>query len=582
MSSSSNLDKNDMQPPPKRQRILPQGSFASPGSAQSRPMPSLCHRKTASVSSPSLDSGLQFTDVQEIDGFSSIESALGVPTRILFRRVGGDRKEGESTSDGKHSSNKKISRRRLRPLLSRQEAEQFLRLTLLAQEIDALVDLSETVLSRRQFARRFRRQVLMQRDANDKDRPWKNPWLATLGPILDVLEKRQSNPSIENQYASDQQPNPQGDTLHYINHELTRLYHALQACGVYELERAAEQNRSLAASLTDILGYTLDNDDDNDNGRTSAVRNLAREKRSLSKLQDLLAKRVRSLLIVLCHSRSTWSAKSNHASDNEAKMGDDRIDRKQILFDEQLSSPSVDGNTERIAGNKNNKVGYDDESSILWLEEILVPLEVVCDELFDKADPKVTASTTAARIHNENDNVSDHCADDLEDNQIYLEASQRTVGAATTILSLSGNTKEDIDSHDQGTAQPSVGEEASDRDTMTTSEPLLSQSAVGAAATMMELSTKMAERDDVTKSQSNGDNKAGTGNGTNRNHPHTQQNPGNDDGSFIDDPPSDGEDEYVETTIEEEATPSKNAKNSVGIFDVVDVLTPQSQSLKNE
>ena len=570
MSSSSNLDKNDMQPPPKRQRILPQGSFASPGSAQSRPMPSPCHRKTASASSSSPDSGPIFTDVLEIDGCSSIESALGVPTRILFRRVGGDRKEAENTSDGEQSSNKKESRRRLRPLLSRQEAEQFLRLTLLAQEIDVLVSLSETVLSRRQFARRFRRQVLMQRDANDKDRPWKNPWLATLGPILDVLEKRQSNPSIKNQYASDQQPNPHGDILHYINHELTRLYHALQSCGVYELERAAEQNRSLVASLTDILGYTLDNDDDNDNGRTSAVRNLAREKRSLSKLQDLLAKRVRSLLIVLCHSRSTWTAKTNYAGDNGAKMGDDRIDRKQILFDEQLSSPSVDGNTEGIAGNKNNEVGDDDESSILSIEEFLVPLEVVCDGLFDKADPKISAT----RTHDENGNVSDHCADEFEESQIYLEASQRTVGAATTILSLSGNTKEDVDSYDKATSQPSLGEEASDRDTMTTSKCLLSQSAVGAAATMMELSTKMAERDDVTKSQSNGDKEAGTSNGTNRNHPHTQQHPGNDDGSFIDDPPSDGEDEHVETTIEEEATPSKNAKSSVGIFDVVDVLTP--------
>ncbi len=642
MSSSSNLD-NDMQPPPKRQRILAEGTFVSPGSKKSRPISSPFHRKTASATSSSSmlpiknlsGGGPIFTSVQEIDGCSSIESALGVPRTILFRQVGGDKKEAEN------SNNSKEGRRRLRPLLSRQEAEQFLRLTLLAQEIDVLVDLSETVLARRQFARRFRREVLMHQDTNDlasNDRLWKNPWLATLGPILDVLENGQPNPTIENSYASkNQHPDSQKDVLHYIHNELTRLYETLQACEVYELERAAEQNRSLVASLTDILGYTLDNDahdNDSDNGRASAVRNLAREKLALSKLQDLLAKRVRSLLIVLCHSPTTSNIQSNRVVDNGAKRDaddyskrSDRIERKQILFEEQ-SSASVDESTKSIGDNKDDD---DDEPSILSLEEILIPLEVVCKEFFVEGDPKST-TTMETRSSKENNSFRDISSNKLKDNQISifpnptprekkqpipipvqetgldqttnepselkpgisrssqskppappdstedpdtmpkvaLEASQRTVGAATTILTLSGNAKQDIGPHESATGQPEFWEEDSDRDATIPTEPVLSQRAAGAAVTMMQLASKTTDQDDGTESQINGDNKARNSNGT------IEQYPGNDDGSFIDDPPSDGEDEYVDTNNEEEITPRKDEKKNVDIFDVVDVLTPQS------
>ena len=678
MSSPLNKEKNDMQPPPKRQRILPEGTFASPRSTQSRPISPSCNGKTtvtSSLSSSSKDSirtypdcGPIFTDVQEIDGCSSIESALGVPSRILFRQVGGDRSKPGGASNAKNNINKE-DRRRLRPLLSRQEAEQFLRVTLLAQEIDVLVDLSETVLSRRQFARRFRREVLIQREGNAKDpelkdRPWKNPWLATLGPILDVLEKRQSNPSNENQLLSNQRQTFQEDILHHIHNELTRLYHSLQACGVYELERSAEQNRSLVTSLTDILGYTLDSDgqnDENDNGKTSAVRNLAREKHSLSKLQDLLAKRVRSLLVVLCHSRATSTTDSKDASNNETKLGaaDDngdsnQNDRKQILFDEQLLSLPTDTNIDNVGYNKSDspmqKVSNeeDEESSILSLEEILTPLEAVCDELFDQADKEITSSAVT-RNHIETDIVKNDCIDSLETERISgqpelaskekqqqiqqetvvpnrttnesfllktatsmstttsrnlatpastvedpdaitmvpLEASQRTVGAAAAILTLAGKAKPDLDENERGTNQPASQEMTSDPDMTVTAEPEASQRTVGAAATMIALAAKTGldftsqeelktKWDDV---RINDNSKADTGNNVNRNHPHTQQYRGDDDGSFIEDPPpSDREDGNNETTNKDEATSGKSANCGLGIFDIVDVFTPQSQS----
>jgi hypothetical protein len=704
MSSSRNHEKNDQQPPSKRQRILPEGtrgtcasSVSVSGSAESRlmsPPPRLGKTTGASYSyssvvsiRPPTDSGPIFTDVQEIDGYncSSIESALGVPTRILFRQVGGDRKEEEGASNANISSGKKKKKRRLRPLLSRQEAEQFLRLTLLAQEIDILVDLSETVLSRRQFARRFRREVLMQSDAksapaSSNDRPWRNPWLATLGPILDVLEQRQSNPSrqycqLHNNFVSNQQQNPQEDILHHIHNELARLYHGLQTCGVYELERSAEQNRSLVASLTDILGFDDDGQGDaNDSGRTSAVRKLAREKHSLSKLQDLLAKRVRSLLLVLCHSRTATTAESNATSDDRAKIDVDvdndnnnENDRKQIMFDEQLSSTSTDANTDNIDNGNNpstkkkasnekdnddeDKASDDDESSVLSLEEILIPLEIICEKLFARADRKTTA-TTMAKIQNENDSVSENRCDKLEIEEISgfieptaegkqqqihkekkglhptnndssllkaaakmsvtttgnatatvpgstaedsdpmtripLEFSQRTVGAAATIMALAGIAEQEYTAPKKVTIQPGSGEEDSDPMTMLTAEA--SQKTIGAADTMMALAMKAgkdfpthktitAKRNPIHKSQNNRNSKVDIVDMTNRDSPHMQQFPGNDDDSFADDPPSDGEDGYVETTNKEKAGGCKdNATCNLGIFDVVDVLTPQSQS----
>ncbi len=632
MSSPKNHEQSEMLPPPKRQRTLPGGNLASQRSTQSRSVSAPYSHKikdSSSALSPlravnchSNDDGSIFTNVQEIDGGSSIEAALGVPSRILFRQVGGDCKENVGGKD-----NKSLNRRRLRPLLSRQEAEQFLRVTLLAQEIDVLVDLSETVLEKRQFARRFRRDVLVQgskASTRDKDRTWKNPWLTTLGPVLDVLEQRKAHPSNQNQIMSNPQHNSPGDILHYIHNELTRLYHALQTCGIYELERSAEQNRSLVASLTDILGYALDTDgqaDGRENGRTSAVRNLAREKESLAKLQDLLAKRVRSLLVVLCHSNTVSTTESSDASDDGDKMGaqvDSGIHNQQILFDEQLSSPSRDGDTD------NHKTPTDnDDSSILSLEEILKPLEVVCDELFDQPDNDTTATTASKQTENENDNDHEKSSEvekAPKDNQqnvhedtssgslllnpaasasnttngefvlresmeedpnpmeiVPLEMSQRTVGAAATILSLASDPKQDIvDTYENTTTQNNTFSEKNlnHSNKGITGEPEASQRAVGAANTMMALATKTGLANKPNEVPKNGNSRTFSNSTTNRSDPQTPPHRGDDDDSYIEDPPSDGEMGNNESIKKHEAT----SNGRVGIFDVVDVLTPASQS----
>jgi hypothetical protein len=166
--------------------------------------------------------------------------------------------------------------------------------------------------------------------------------------------------------------------------------------------------------------------------------------------------------------------------------------------------------------------------------------------------------------------ASDRTVEDLDPKTpITMEASQRTAGAAATIMALSGKDELSLTANQNETIQPGPENNSFDLETMITVEA--SQRTVGAAATMMTLGNKAghdsgSERNAFQESQNN-HNRDETVNGT---HPHDQQYCVNDDDSFIDDPPSDGEEEKKATGFED------NAKSDVGIFDVVDVLTPQS------
>jgi len=637
MSHASNDEKDGKQPPSKRQRFLPAGENALSG-----------HDKSFVASlSTSVDSGLVSTDLQDTNSCSLVESALRVPTSILFRQVGGDK-----TGEGVANASK--TKRRLRPLLSRQEMEQFLRLALLAQEIDVLVDLSETALSRRQFAKRFRRDILMQRDTSNHNL-WKNPWLATMGPILDVLEQRQSNPPIKchlNKFVSKQE-----DFLHHIHNELTRLYQELQACGIFELERSAEQNRSLVASLTDILGYNYnDNDDDSqadDSQRTAAVRKLIKEKQSLSKLQDFLAHRVRSLLVVLCHFQTTPSSESNNSTCANEKLKNDtdsENNRKRILqsaipsvtstdvhnddVDKTKSTLSMKKESNKEDNDNENKAINNDQSSILSMEEILIPLEVVCSSLFDHhADRKIP--TRMASHQNEEDSIgkeycsksenenSSGCADDFQEKKKQqiehheADSGSLLLNAMTTKSNMIIENDSKLDSLiDDSNPVAMSTERASDKidkastnhmvqagklkldcmtqekaangkngvkcfDQKSTVAPEASQRTVEAGITMMKLAKDMEilptaheettiERGNVFDRKNKPESKGTT---------ETKQYSCDDNDSFVDDPPSVGEERYGENTNKTLSADYKNStKNTVGIFDVVDVLTPHSQS----
>uniref|UniRef100_A0A6U9X154 Uncharacterized protein n=1 Tax=Pseudo-nitzschia australis TaxID=44445 RepID=A0A6U9X154_9STRA len=649
MSVSLEHDKNGQQPavpPHKRQRVLPEGTGGSSGPtlSPSSGNETSCNPSGDSAMAPprSVDNGPIFTDVEDVvDGYSSVESVLGVPTQILFRQVGGDGKN----KDGKNNGTR---RKRRRPLLTRQEMEQFLRLTLLAQEIDVLVDLSETVLSRRRFARRFRHDILMQRDPgvsessssalSSPDIPWKNPWLITLGPILDVLEQRQRQPDpsrrlMEQKYQQKRQQDPlyntlsnpqhntaRQDVLHHVHEQIMRLCHELQACGVYELERSAEQNRSLVASLTDIVGYDIDNgcgqdegENENETGRTSAVRILAKEKHALSKLQDHLSRRVRSFLASLCFSPVSTTTDSSGSSGDCEKVGDNDNDddndnnRKKMLFEDQLSSSSTvvrTGGSNRNGSDKDNdndkklaaKSSHcddnvdddDDGSSLMSLEETMIPLEVICRKLFEGValKPTLTSATSTPMVRDSNDKVEKDAISHNSSDPIQKERQRKQQQQKTT-LSRTGNdsTSSLRPNGDPGTTIMGIN----------TTEA--SQNTVGAAAVMMTFATKTniepnppcheqskAIRSDMHGSIENHNREVAIGNSSKKNKSCKLRHSGNDDdddGSFVEDPPSDKEEDKNDDdgNKNQYGTNKKNATTkNMGIFDVVDVLTPSSQS----
>ena len=663
MSSALEHDENDRQPPSKRQRILPERTRGAGTASSSLDDKTRCAASaSASPTVPSTEYGPVFTDVEDTEddwcnkNCSSIESALGVPTKIIFRRVGGDRKEPTTRTH----ANEKQQRKRPRPLLSRQEAEQFLRLTLVVQEIDVLVDLSETVLSRRRFARRFRHGVLMQRgddaDTNDpQQNAWKNPWLTTLGPILDVLEQRQILPDRSRRMATEkhqppnfpqqQQQQQQHDILHHIHNQMMRLCHELQACGVYEMERSAEQNRSLVASLTDILGYHTTDDlegereddgneidgDDDDGGRTSAVRALAQEKHALSKLQELLSKRARSLLVMLCFPRTpSTDNNTDDTGDDGKKSGcDANIDSdsdndndnhtKQILFYEEDSSgtASMLPRTGRSNRNKskawnhsasnndhkfltpriehsygNNNSDGDEESSLLSLEEILIPIEVVCDQLFARGGRK-TNITTPVGIQNQNKCTIESLSDRATEKEDKPPMAEKMGFRGTEDKSSSSllEAASRIATRTTETASLPVGSLVENSsDVMKVVAVEASQRTVGAAVAMMTLATNSDKSTLETKRNGNHlDNHSmrvaiGTLNRKNAGL-GTQQYLGknHDDDSFVEDPPTDGEVGNAETSNNDQDTSAEDKPNNVlGIFDVVDVLTPQSQLPQQE
>ncbi|VEU34108.1 unnamed protein product [Pseudo-nitzschia multistriata] len=634
----ANDKDNDMPPPPhKRQRVSPEATGdGSPDTASFSLSPRNKKNFTAGNDSThssaipfplSVDAGPIFTEVEDqVDGYASVESVLGVPAYILFRRVGGNDDDIKSNDTGVKNGKDHRPRRR-RPLLTRQEMEQFLRLTLLAQEIDVLVNLSETVLSRRRFARHFRRSILMQEHPDSKphsgDAPWKNPWLVTLGPILDVLEQKQYRPDSSLRSAEggrrrdllrdgilpDPYPKQQGrDVLCHVHEQITRLCHELQACGVYELERSAEQNRSLVASLTDIVGYDHDHGGENgehETGKTSAVRILAKEKHALSRLQDHLSRRVRSLLAGFCFS----SGATTKGNDDGGSHEDDN-NSKQILFDDRASSSSTvirtgkgnaNGNEHEHHNEDNKKLAEkstndkssdtnivdgdsdDDESSLMSLEEAMTPLELICEKLFAGAGSSKPMASSPLEIEITEDSTKRSMAETRSgiSQRGSDEQRRQTQQQQEQTTKISRNTNELNSSNpDRVSAMATASVEASQR-------------TAGAAAVMMALATdpKPATASPWREPPKSMRNEALGSSGNNSSVPRNRfdgtnpKKPGNDDdGSFVEDPPPSDAEDYKEVKHgkkkENSESPKKKGatKGTMGIFDVVDVFTPSSPS----
>jgi hypothetical protein len=571
---------------------------------------------------------------------SSVESILGVPVEILFRQVGG---EGI----------------RRRPLLTRPEVEKFLRVTLLAQEIDVLVDLAGTVLNRQRFSQRFRRDVLLQGEYQKekektpntttttststirKKSPWKNPWLTTLGPILDVMEQNQPQPIHRRRQQQAvlvpiiERNHQNNNILHYIYDRMTQLCHELQYFCVSNLENSADQNRECFMHMIDCEKQENDDEDEDEgssnrnksSSSSSPVQILAHEKIALAELQDHLSKRIRSFLKIFCFlprdnndivndngagyieekdtpSSSSSSKKELFAATTAAKTS--KKNNKESQFSSSSSSSSFstvkrtgggdnksksnienedDDKKDTHDGSGGNDEG-DDDQSLLSLEEVMTPLKEFCEKLF--------------AMKNKNKNVDDQAEKELTmGNKQQQQQQQQQHRKSKSDLSRNGSNESSSRSVTAGSAT-------------TDDFPAASQRTAGAAAVMLSLATKPNDNKHDTHNSYNNRNrncevttsihhrqieeqKVDDGyENNNINNKNPRKYSASDDSS-IDDPPEDGDDTNKGKAINNNNSRDNSKINNsqvnddvgrrvphLGIFDVVDVLTPQSQSQQEQ
>jgi hypothetical protein len=164
----------------------------------------------------------------------SVGTLLLVPSSVIFRKV----------------QNK--------PLLTRAEGQCFLRIAMLAQELDASVDLAERILLQKRQSRKLREK--MDDSCNSTLRP--------LTILVRVFESQLT------------------PTLLGVQKAISKVMIELSACS-FILRQSAEQNWSVTDSLLDAMGGTLA-------GHSSRV--LARDKRNIAELEEELAKRIDALV----------------------------------------------------------------------------------------------------------------------------------------------------------------------------------------------------------------------------------------------------------------------------------------------
>ena len=161
---------------------------------------------------------------------TSMEVQLSIPMEVIFRQV---------------SSNN-----RAKPLLTRSEAQSMLRMNMLSQEIDVLVQLSSEAFNKKRWCNDIESTLVS------------HPVLRALLPLLHCHGKSKPEKSLA-----------------YIQQELSRILHEITTLSKM-MHQFADQNYTLSESLLDALGGN----------------SLAEEKRLLGDLEEEICKRCYEVL----------------------------------------------------------------------------------------------------------------------------------------------------------------------------------------------------------------------------------------------------------------------------------------------
>ena len=196
----------------------------------------------------------------------SVESLLSVPLAVIFREIG----------DGTTQSTPLPNSALRKPWPTRAEAHCLLQISMLAYEVDVLVQLAEEEFARRQLRRSFRSKLVHtteppggggETEKKCKKKVLVHPYLRPIIPFLAIQDRLSSH-----------------GYLQYVQVQLDRAVLGLKMCSG-TLRNSCEQNYTYADNL-DAL----------DDGLSSPGRILAQEKRKLAELEEELCQRVENIL----------------------------------------------------------------------------------------------------------------------------------------------------------------------------------------------------------------------------------------------------------------------------------------------
>jgi hypothetical protein len=354
----------------------------------------------------------------------SIEDMLGVPVEIMVRPLSYERQ---------HRCGRK---RTGKPLLTRAEANLFLRLRLLAQEMDIITALSEKVLYQQRTARQLRHKLIDRRMKNGDGNA--NPWLIPLLPILRELTKEEDSPLV------------------IIRDSMTRLVESLQGCADI-LSQQAEQNWALVDSLLDIVTAEQESQSQSQQSQSqkphhhhptkprSGTQILASEKQHLAELQEHVAQRIDTLLVMQFDPILTNQAEAMLEDDPTCKASSSN-NQTRLAFHDKSASQRSEG---------------EDDRRFLTDDELFTPLEVVCQRMFPNANEnsntadihdvrdeasfiqqdKIIHNSSIDRVQGQNANRQDPSGNDKLSSPSPSKMATASQSAAATILSFSHTTK---------------------------------------------------------------------------------------------------------------------------------------------
>jgi len=293
---------------------------------------------------------------------STIESLLAVPLNVIFREIPSSNK----VSPTKGST---TSKQGGKPLLTRAEAKCLLQVTMLAQEMDCLVQTSTEILSQRKWCRSFGQKLLQQQHQTNVDHGTTttccNPFLRPLLPILILQGSWMTSTALEK-----------------IQDQLSRILVRLSQCR-QSLRQFSEQNWTLSESLLEAL----------DNGSGSGGNNESQEEKIMDWMES-------SQLLLL--PENTELPKGAVLAREKRRLSDlqeevcSRID--SLLGQADACSSSVDENTE-CSQSQNSQSQRDAEDEIKK-DEIstngTMTMVDICARLWNLSDSSFHSATIAA------------------------------------------------------------------------------------------------------------------------------------------------------------------------------------------